>query len=200
MNITSFIREHKRLVIGAAIVIGLPLLALAWWLGSPLFIDRTVDEEFPRAAMAEVPADMTAEEVEDAMVEAEDAVETASDEMPDAGVTALVSGEFSDADDFHRGSGTATIYELDDGSRVLRLEDLDVTNGPDLHVLLTPASEPVSRESLEAADYVDLGGLKGNIGNQNYDIPADVDVGAQMTVVIYCQPFHVVFSTAALDG
>jgi hypothetical protein len=93
----------------------------------------------------------------------------------------------------------ATIYEGPDGSRVLRLEDFRVTNGPDLHVILVNASDPQSRDDVTSAGYVDLGSLKGNVGNQNYVIPNDVEIPENGSIVIYCQPFHVVFSVASLQ-
>ncbi len=190
----------RRWFIVAAIAAAVPVLALAWWLGSPLFIDRTVIEDFPRAAAAEIPADMTAEQVETEMLEAESVTVTADDDMPAAAEPdALVSGEITGADDFHRGSGTATIYQLEDGSRILRLENLDVTNGPDLHVLLSPVADPQNRDEVTATGYIDLGSLKGNQGDQNYEIPVAFEIGAELSVVIYCVPFHVIFSTASLS-
>lgn len=189
----------KRRLITGAIVLGIPALAIAWWLGSPLFLDTEVSEEFPMSAGAVVPDDMTQEDVEAEMEEAADApdVETTDEMMPeDSGPAALSAGEFEDFDSFHMGSGTATIYQLEDGAHVLRLEDFEVTNGPDLHVLLVPSSDPGDREAIEG--YVDLGSLKGNVGDQNYDIPADVDISEFGSVVIYCQPFHVIFSVATL--
>jgi len=180
-------------------VIAVPVLAVAWWLGSPLFIDRTVVEEFPRAATADVPEGQTMAEVEEIMRDAEGEAVAVGEDMPDAAPIGLLSGEFEGADDFHEGSGLATVYELDDGSRVLRLEALDVTNGPDLHVILSPATNPTTRDEVATPGYVDLGGLKGNKGDQNYDIPAEVDLTGEWTVVIYCQPFHVIFATAGLS-
>ncbi len=115
--------------------------------------------------------------------------------MPDQGPDALASGEFSGVDSFHQGSGDATVYQLEDGSRVLRLEDFDVTNGPDLHVLLSTSADPEA----ELGDYIDLGSLKGNVGNQNYEIADNIDLTGYLSVVIYCQPFHVVFATAPLS-
>ena len=82
---------------------------------------------------------------------------------------------------------------------MLRLEDFRATNGPDLHVLLSPAADPASRDELQTAGYVGLGKLKGNIGNQNYEIPANIDPNAQGSVIIYCMPFHVIFSVAPLS-
>ena len=190
---------RRRWFIVSALAIGIPALAVGWWLFSPLLFDKEVNEDFPRAALAEVPADSSEAEVEQAMLDAEGQVVTAADDMPEADPVAIVTGEIVGADSFHQGSGTATIYELADGSRVLRLEDLDVTNGPDLHVLLSPVAEPEGRSDVTASGYIDLGGLKGNIGNQNYDIPADFVIGAEISVVIYCKPFHVIFSTATLQ-
>ena len=110
---------------------------------------------------------------------------------------ALLGGQFGGTDDFHRGSGAATIYRLPSGHLSLRLEEFRVINGPDLHVILSKHPAPKNREQV-GEDYVDLGRLKGNIGNQNYRIPSDLDISAYGSVVIYCVPFHVVFATATL--
>ena len=246
----------RRSVQIGAVVLAIPVLALAWWLGSPLFIDQVVDEPFPRAAMAVIPDDMTAEEVEQRMVEAEATDIPAYEDMPEpesamtttsnatatttastkptnttgataeastegtdqtdtsttvpeapeeqpvepesAGPVALVTGAIMDGDSFHMGSGQVTLYRLEDGSHLLRLEDIQVTNGPDLHVLLTPVHGLEGRADLQEAGYIDLGSLKGNIGSQNYEIPAGYAIPEQVTMVIYCVPFHVVFATAEL--
>ena len=74
-----------------------------------------------------------------------------------------------------------------------------MTNGPDLHVILSPSLAPESRDDVHQPGYLDLGSLKGNVGNQNYEIPADADVNSLFRVVIYCSPFHVVFSVATLQ-
>ena len=115
-------------------------------------------------------------------------------------VQAVAMGSFKDADAFHRGSGTATIYRTPDGSEVLRLEDLNVTNGPALHVVLSTHPDPERSEQVKQEGYVDLGDLKGNRGNQNYPIPAGVDTSIHKSVVIYCYPFAVVFSVATLES
>ena len=107
-------------------------------------------------------------------------------------------GDFRDADRLHKGAGRATIYRGPDGAHLLRLEDFKVTNGPELHIILTPDPDPQNREEVHATGYVDLGSLKGNIGNQNYPVPNDVNVGAVGSVVIYCAPFHVIFCVAPL--
>lgn len=191
---------NKRNVTIGAIVLGVPALLIGWWLISPLFLDTEVDEAFPLSASAQVPDDMTQEEVETEMAAAADAPDTESSEGMPAGeseLVALSAGQFENADDFHMGSGSATIYELADGSRILRFEDFEVTNGPDLRVLLASGSSPSTSDEL--GDYIELEGLKGNIGNQNYEIPDDVDVSQYASVVIYCKPFHVVFSVATLS-
>lgn len=121
------------------------------------------------------------------------------DPMPEAPAEWVVAsqGEFRDADSFHMGSGTATIYQQGD-QRVLRLENFEVTNGPDLHVVLSTSPNPTSRDDI-GNNHIDLGSLKGNLGSQNYDIPAGLDLSEYKSVVIYCMPFHVVFSVATLQ-
>ncbi len=189
----------RRNLTTVGVVVGIPVLALAWWLGSPLLLNTEVSEGFPMSAGAIVPDDMTASQVEAEMVAAAGEPDTtASDAMPpEDSPLALLSGQFEDFDSFHAGSGNATIYELSDGSHLLRLESFDVTNGPDLHVLLVPNANPAGREDIMG--YVDLGKLKGNIGDQNYEIPAGVDPSGSSSVVIYCLPFHVIFSVAGLS-
>jgi hypothetical protein len=191
----------RALVAVAVVAVG----AVGWWLGSPLFLDDEVDEAFPLSATAIVPDDMTQEEVESEMEKAAETPVVMEDEpMPvddvstaePAGPVAVLSGSFRGADDFHQGSGTATVYQLEDGSNVLRFEDFEVTNGPDLHVLLVPNDSPADRDDLTG--YVDLGKLKGNVGNQNYEIPPDVDMSEFGSIVIYCEPFHVLFAAATL--
>ena len=115
-------------------------------------------------------------------------------EMP-AEPEVLVMGSFIDIDPVHGAVGSATIYALPDGSRLLRFQDFRSKNGPDLHVVLSMEA-PTSTFGGLGENAVDLGELKGNVGNQNYEIPADVDLSQYRSVVIYCVPFHVVFSTA----
>lgn len=237
----------RRVIAAAGVVAIVPALALAWWLGSPLFLDKTVDEAFPLTSTAQVPDDMTRAEAELVLEEAAKSDTQVDEDMPvtetpdaagnggtltrtptvEASATtpgptatataitptptstltlppeepapvALSMGSFRDADNFHHGSGQATIYQLPDGSYLLRLEDFNVTNGPELHVLLSPHPDPTSRSQVMGPGYIDLGDLKGNIGNQNYPVPIDADVTAYQSVVIYCKPFNVLFSVAPL--
>ena len=99
----------------------------------------------------------------------------------------------------HSGAGQAVLYQLADGSRILRLQDFEVDNGPDLHVYLVPIDPVPSSVGEEIPGSVDLGALKGNIGDQNYEIPADLDLSQVQSVVIWCQPFRVPFIAAALS-
>ena len=198
-----FIKTRTRKILtGAAVIAAIPAIALAWWLGSPLFINMTVDEEFPLTVSAEIPDGFTREEVEETMATMAKMENTMTEPMMPAMSAAMVlsMGNFRDADSFHRGSGTATVYQLEDGSHVLRFEDFRVTNGPDLRVLLSKAPDIANKGEFQQYEYVELDRLKGNIGNQNYVIPADLDVTEYGTVVIYCKPFHVLFSVASLTA
>ncbi len=189
-------KTKRRLLVGGG-VLTIPAMALAWWLGSPLFLDTTVDETFPTA-----PA-ITTESTSGQNAEPESPQATDLDVAADgeaAAPTELLRGAFVDADAAHRGSGSVTVFELEDGSRVLRFEQFEVTNGPDLHVLLVPTGETVDRDLLAQVGYEDLGKLKGNVGNQNYVVPESFDPDGTWTVVVYCEPFHVVFSTAQLSS
>lgn len=188
---------NKRNLSIAAVVIGIPGLIVAWWLISPLFLDSEVDEAFPVAAASDQADEESTSVTSPQAGDTTTTTPSASEPTPDtAGPVTLVAGEFRDADSSHRGTGTATIYELEDGSTLLRFEDFEVTNGPDLHVYLVPHDNPTSSEDLTG--YVDLGSLKGNIGDQNYEIPEGVDISEFGSVVIYCVPFHVFFSIASL--
>ena len=197
---------------------------VGWDLASPLFSSKTVEEEFPFAFAASIPeemerksvemvmaviAEMDQEPVEEAMPKSMSFVEAAgqTSEQADSeeaevstatqsGTVQLKVGNFRDQDGFHRGSGQAAIYRGPDGSLLLRIDDFKVTNGPDLHILLSSHPDPTDSDELKGTGYIDLGKLKGNIGSQNYAIPDDLNIAAQMSVVIYCKPFHVIFSVA----
>ena len=110
----------------------------------------------------------------------------------------LAKGEIHNAD--KTGSGTATIYQLADGKRVLRLTDFSVENGPDLHVRLIKADDAKDTASVAKTDHVELGKLKGNKGNQNYDLPKDVDLSKYKVVSIWCNRFSVNFAAAPLKA
>ena len=93
-------------------------------------------------------------------------------------------------DGIHNAEGIAKVVPLQGGSNILRLENLHVTNGPDLYVYLATDKS--------ASDFVSLGKLKANNGNQNYDIPSETDLTRHNTVLIWCRPFSVLFGSAEL--
>ncbi len=183
------------------------VLAVAWVLFSPLLFDEVVEEAFPGvptrdslAAMDQAQKDRIADSVLDAATKMPDhamaeAMPAAVNDQP----VLVAQGIFADADAVHRGSGQAMVYTLPDGGRVLRLEDLQVTNGPDLHLVLARSAAPQSSADVRD-DYLDLGPLKGNVGNQNYEIPADVDLSRYGSVAVWCKAFKVLFSAAPLKG
>lgn len=194
--------RNGRITLVGLIAASIPLLLLAGWLIRPLFVDTVVDESFPLGANATIPEELTDDEARVMMSAAsklEIEVEEAMTEAMSA-ATQLKSGSFVDGDAFHQGEGSATIYQLDDGSHVLRFENFRVTNGPALFVLVSPHPNPGGRGDISEAGYVELARLKGNVGNQNYILPDDLDPDDVNSVIIYCKPFRVVFSTAALSG
>ena len=190
--------KRRKFIILILVLIALPI---GYYLISPLFIDREVSETFPTSSVAgnimddpeirtqatqqmEIAMDSLPLEIEDPMPEDMQAMQI------------LLRGSLYDL--AHHGTGTATIYHLADGSRFLRFEDFDVLNGPDLHVYLAVQDPVPNTVGVELAGAIDLGKLKGNLGDQNYPLPADLDLDAFQSVVIWCQPFRVPFNAASL--
>jgi hypothetical protein len=147
------------------------LLAGAWYLFRPelLFVDRSVAEAFPDASSAGSEAGRPAP---------------------------LLAGRFHGV--AHETRGTAEIFELRDGHRLLRLSDFETSNGPDVRVYLVAAPDANNSQTVTEAGFVELGPLKGNRGDQNYDVPAGVDLGRHRAVTIWCKRFGVNFATAPL--
>ena len=100
----------------------------------------------------------------------------------------------------HPGTGTVLVYRQPDGSHVVRFENLEVSNGPDLLVILSAAPLVNDRAAYSAAEYLSLGDLKGNKGNQNYVVPADVNLGDYQTVAIWCRRFNYTFNAADIHS
>jgi Electron transfer DM13 len=101
----------------------------------------------------------------------------------------------------HQTSGRATVYKTADGKQYLRLTDFSTSNGPDVHVLLAQSDDENLKQEIVKGqlDGVELGPLKGNQGDQNYDLPASVDLRKYNAAVIYCERFHAVFGVAGLE-
>ena len=150
---------------------GIVALAIAWYAFRPelIFINKTVSEEFPGgAAVASI----------------------------EKGPMVVTKGGFTGL--AHETKGSATIYQLPDGKRTLRLTEFETSNGPDVHVYLTAADVEKGNDSIEEAGFIDLGSMKGNKGDQNYDIPAAADLNKYKNVTIWCARFGVNFGQAAL--
>jgi hypothetical protein len=163
--------QRRNMMIGALVVFG----AIAWYAFRPerLFIDQTVDE--PLAAE----------------VSASDAT------TPMAAPMTLASGSFHG--NAHETQGTATIYDVG-GKKVLRLTGFSTSNGPDVHVYLVAAPDVTDDGTVRKAGYIDLGPMKGNRGDQNYDVPADIDLAKYRTATIWCARFSVNFGSAPLTA
>ena len=167
--------QNKKVILGVLAVV---VLAAGWYLFRPerLWVNKTVSESF--SPTATVPA-------------------AVSPTTPAAAAPAqLASGAFHSG--AHETRGTATIYGLADGKRVLRLTGFETSNGPDVQVYLVAAADAKDNETVTKAGFVPLGGLKGNLGDQNYDVPADVDLDRYRAVTIWCRRFGVNFGTAPL--
>ena len=107
--------------------------------------------------------------------------------------TVVASGEFTGADEFHFGSGTASIVETAPGRYALHIDDFAVRNGPDLFVYLSP-------EVGYTADASELGALKASEGSFSYDLPDGVDPSTFRSAVVWCRAFSVLFATAPLGA
>ena len=160
--------------------------------------DVTVNEEIAIGAAAAEVGDPSARAALDAVgnwtgADAPPATDEAPTPPPASGNIEIAAGEFETQ--AHSSSGRAAIVRLVDGSHVLTFENLDTDNGPDLRVYLVDG--PAEEDQL--GDFIDLGGLKGNKGNQQYEIPADVDVSRFTSVSIWCRAFSVGFAKADLE-
>jgi hypothetical protein len=119
----------------------------------------------------------------------------ASDAEPQPLFTGLLEGKA------HQTSGRATIYKSPDGKLYLRLTDFMTSNGPDVHVVLARSGDKDLEQEIVKGDLnrIGLGALKGNQGDQNYDLPATPDLTKYSAVVIYCERFHAIFGLAKLE-
>ncbi|HVM34453.1 MAG TPA: DM13 domain-containing protein [Actinomycetota bacterium] len=155
--------------------VGIVFVAV-WFQPQKLFIDQTVDENLPRPSGVTSPA-----------------TDSEGDSKPSE---ILREGMFQALE--HPTLGTAKVVKVTDGRLFLRLEDLDTSNGPDLRVYLSeiPASDDWHAYGER---FVDLGALKGNRGNQNYEIPPGTDLARYRSAVIWCRRFTVGFGVAGFS-
>ena len=144
------------------IIIGaIIFIVISYILISPLLIDITADERIPESVLMNGTETMT-----------------------------LVSGTFVDADASHKVSGSAQVIKTTQG-QILRFENLEATNGPDLRIYLATDTQ--------ATEFIDIGKNKATIGNVNYELPQDVDLEKYDTVLIWCRAFGVLFGSAELE-
>lgn len=174
----------KIIAIVAVIVIG----GISAYAISPYFTTSTIDEVLPESALSTDLSDVPVIPVEKTM-DKELTGETMGNEMTSS---MFYQGDFVGVNDgIHNAEGKARVIPLDDGSSILRLEDFESTNGPDLYVYLSTDEQ--------ASDYVNLGRLKANSGNQNYELPEGIDLSKHNNVLIWCQAFGVLFGSAELQ-
>ena len=169
-SLRSFAASHRLAVTTASVVaIGLIVFVLVWFQPQKLFINRTVNEALPQTTPAGTSTRNAA--------------------------SILGVGSFRSLE--HHTTGTARLVRLADGSVVLRFEDLMTSNGPVLRVYLSRL--PADRGLHDYGEkFIDLGPLKGNRGNQNYAVPANIDVSLFQSAVIWCKRFKVGFGVASL--
>ena len=187
--------RRRTIALGALVVVALLVFVLVYFEPQKLFIDERVDEALPGGqplASSESSAQPSEPAPSRSATSATSAPPSPSEQRPEV----LARGEFHGQS--HEGSGTALLVRLPDDRVIVRFEDLNVENGPDLRVYLS-AAEADAPEHEFIADFVDLGALKGNIGNQNYDVPAGTDLDRYRSVTVWCREFSVGFAAAPLD-
>lgn len=150
-------------------IIAVPVLVVAWWLFRPEKLWVNVKVNEPAPFAANTD--------------------------PQPLFTGLLSGKA------HATSGRASVYQTSDGKRDLRLTNFTTSNGPDVHVVLSQSGDANLNQDIVKGelDRVEVGLLKGNQGDQNYDLPDSADLNKYDAVVIYCERFHAVFGVAKLD-
>jgi hypothetical protein len=215
------VRKGVKIGITTAIVIIIGVGT--YYLASPLFISTEVNEPLPTSAVEsevyqkfitmseeeklDTAKQMSPEEREEIMTTASkinNSVNESMDQIPQqqqqqtqntiTTASTLRTGSFVGVGDgIHNAEGEAKVIPFqNENSNILRLENLRVTNGPDLYVYLATDKT--------ASDFVNVGKLKANNGNQNYDIPAGTDLTNYDTVLIWCRPFSVLFGSAELSS
>lgn len=196
--------------VGVAAVVG--LIWATVWLATPLFDSGT---ELNEALGFQVEGLEQPEDVQRAAIlavtdalatpsaQASSAAQSQSSAIPAEGAAApesegqgflISSGNLQGADAFHTGSGEVLLVQGPDGEVILRFQDYEVRNGPGLHIYLSP--DPGGDVRADGA--ISLGPIKATSGSVNYDVPAGVDPTIFRSVIVYCEPFSVVFATAVI--
>jgi hypothetical protein len=174
---TGFARRHRRLLVAAAIgIAAVVAFVLVYFQPQKLFINKTVNEELP-VPVASVGASIPAGGAAQAVV--------------------LRSGRFRSGE--HHTEGLAQLLRVPDHSLLLRLTDFRTSNGPAVHVWLSSAPAGSANGEVARSSHIDLGSLKGNIGNQSYRVAREVHVSDYSSAVIWCERFSVTFGAAPLS-
>jgi len=188
------------IVVGVALAVG----AFLAFRPDKLFVDDAVDESladaFTTTTAQTAPPETTTSSTAATVTNQRAGETTTSTAIPPTTTTAasatpvqVTTGAFYGID--HSAEGTATVYEQD-GTYVLRFEDdTDIQNGPDLYVWILPSA---GYEGGTPTEYLDLGKIKGNVGGQNYALPADFDANEHRFVLVWCDRFSVPFAAASL--
>ena len=172
-------RSRRKFILVLAMVLGVGVAAALYWFEpQKLVLDDEVDEALPSAS---APAGTEGR--------AKDGSQAQKSPMT------VASGRFRGL--AHHGEGVALLIETNDGT-FLRFEDFEVENGPDLKVYLSESPADADESAL-VESYLDLGDLKGNIGDQNYVIPSGTDLSDYRSAVIWCRRFSVGFAVAPLS-
>jgi electron transfer DM13 len=175
MKIRNFVDAHKLLVgIGAFVLVAVAVFGILWFEPQKLFLEDTVKEAAPNPA-----------------------VTTPAGGSPTPSVVTVASGTFKSLE--HRTTGQARLLRLADGSHVLRFENLDTSNGPDLRVYLSELPSNLGWRDY-GEQYIELAPLKGNRGDQNYKVPTGTDIAKFRSAVIWCVRFKVGFGVAPLNA
>jgi hypothetical protein len=202
------VNTRKKIIIG--IMTAIIVITFAIYTISPLLINTVINEPLPPSSVSsdfqrfmnmteneriEAANNMTQKQKEMIMTVAAKDNNTVSENLSVATMSTssnktLIGNFVGAGDGFHNAEGVAKIIQLADGTDILRLENFKATNGPDLYVYLSTDKTN--------ADIVNLGRLKGNIGNQNYLIPAGTDITKYNTTLIWCRAFSVIFGSAQL--
>ncbi len=213
----KWIREHPRLALAGGIgAVAFVIFVLVWFEPQKLFIDERVDEELEgfSAAVATtqvttttaaptttapttLPPDDGATTTTAAPTTTLPPTTTTTTTTQPPGPVVLHQSELQSPG--KAGSGDVFLIELEDGSRIIRFENLDVSNGPDLRVILSRSGLVDDRDAYHLDGFYDLGELKGNQGNQNYEVPDDVDLSEYLTVAIFCLRFNYTFNAATIS-
>jgi hypothetical protein len=176
--------RRRRPWLGASVIAAaVSVFVLVWFQPQKLFIDEQVNEALPMPVGAAGSTEP-------------DAPGNANVPRASAEPREVVRGTFISRD--HGTSGTARIVQLPDGRSFLRIEGLKTDDGPDLFVYLT-ANPADGEEGAFDDQVVNLGRLKGNEGDQNYELPAQVGPTDYGTVVIWCDRFNSAFGAADLS-